>query len=130
MTYDCKKLKVNQNVTKFYEKLARQNIQTKTSVFITHENILQLARITNSKGSETEVIIKPLVDAVRSYDSQFNKNCNQLFELIELAGDNNASAINQFKNLLDDISSNVYDIQILALSSQHELNSLREKISK
>ncbi|WP_342227000.1 HBL/NHE enterotoxin family protein [Rickettsiella endosymbiont of Rhagonycha lignosa] len=130
MSCDCKELKVHQNHPKIYEKLARQNIQTKASVFITHENILQLARITNSKGGEAEVIIQPLVDKVKSYDSQFNKNCNQLFELIELVGDGNASAINQFKNLLDDISINVQDIQILAQSSQNELNSLREKISK
>lgn len=130
MSGDCKELKVHQNYPKIYEKLARQNIQTKASVSITHENILQLARITNSKGGEAEAIIKPLVDKVKSYDSQFNKNCNQLFELIELVGDNNAPAINQFKNLLDEISINVQDIQILALSSQNELNSLREKISK
>lgn len=31
MSCECKELKVNQNHTKIYEKLARQNIQTKAS---------------------------------------------------------------------------------------------------
>ncbi|MFZ0219546.1 MAG: hypothetical protein WAL30_05005 [Candidatus Aquirickettsiella sp.] len=131
MSCDSKELKVNPNVTKIYEKLARQSMQTNASVSISHENILQLSRVTNSKGGEAELIIKPLVNAVNQYDNQFNKNYNQLLELIEPVGNNNESAINQFKDILnDDISINVHHIQSLAMSTKNELNVLREKNSK
>lgn len=130
MSCDCKEPRVSQANIQIYEKVARQVIGASIPLSNNYASIIQLASTPNTKTGEAEAIIKLLIDATNRYDSQFNKNIEQLLGLVDQVGNSEESAISQFKLLMGDISRNVQNIQMMAVSTQSQLNSLREKTAK
>lgn len=130
MSCDCKEPRVSQANIQIYETVARQVIGASIPLSNNYASIIQLASTPNTKTGEAEAIIKPLIDAITRYDDQFNKNIEQLLGLVDQVGNSEESAISQFKLLMEDIAINVQNIQMMAVSTQSQLNGLREKTAK
>jgi len=120
----------NENVIKIYENLTKQLSEQQLNDFqINYKDLLKIS-VAYTKTNEADLIVKPIIKAIKDYDAPFNQNFNTSNLQIDGVAKEEAQAISVFKDATNDINTNIQQIQKQTANANTELNKLREKTTK
>jgi chromosome segregation ATPase len=130
MSCQCNELKRNENVIKIYENFTKQILEHQLNNYqISYNNLLAISEA-YTKTNEADLIIKPIIKAIKDYDAPFNQKFNTANLQIDGVAKEEAQAISVFKDATNDINTNIQQIQKKTTNANIELNKLREKTTK
>lgn len=120
----------NENIIEIYGNLTKQLSDQQLNDFqINYKDLLKIS-VAYTKTNETDLIIKPIIKAIKDYNVPFNQKFNTANLQIDGIAKKQEQAISVFKDAINDINTNIQPIQELTSNANTELNELREKTTK
>lgn len=120
----------NQTVIKIYDNFIKQlSEQTLNDFQINYKDLLQIS-VAYTKTNEADLIVKPIIKAIKDYDPAFNQNFTTANQQIDGVAKQETQALTIFKNTINDINTHIQQIQKQTSDANTELNQLREKTTK